>query len=54
MPIIKSVIIVIYCIGFSNLYIELTLNTSKRGCVKENHIFLTNRSVCVILNIVLR
>ncbi len=25
MPIIKSVIDVIYCIGFSNLYIELTL-----------------------------
>ncbi len=27
MPVIKSVINVIYCIGFSNLYIELTLDS---------------------------
>ena len=33
MPVIKSVINVIYCIGFSNLYIELTLirHLHKRG-----------------------
>ncbi len=29
MPVIKSVINVIYCIGLSNLYIELTLNIVK-------------------------
>ncbi len=37
MPVIKSVINVIYCIGFSNLYIELTLLISKWSLKPVNH-----------------